>query len=80
MIRSVTEHRPISMVLREILPRLYISTMVEDYLNAKKHEGISEGTLEIFHHNLIKFKVFSNNILLKNVIHVDVILIRNFMN
>ena len=56
MTRNVTEHRPIKLVVSEILPQLYISTMFEEFLNAKKVEGINDTTLEIFHRDLQKFK------------------------
>lgn len=48
MTKSVTEQGPINPLLQEILPQMYISTMFEDFLNAKKKERFSEGNWKIF--------------------------------
>lgn len=80
MSTTVTQQRPINTLLQEILPQLYLSTMFEDYLKAKKIEGLSEGTLEIYHRNLKNFIDYCDTVLIKNVTQVDVGLIRDYMN
>lgn len=79
MNEGVTEQRPITTLLQEILPQLYLSTMFDEFLSAKKVEGLADTTLEIYYRNIHRFIMFCDTQMVKNLTQVDVGLIRKFM-
>lgn len=80
MKKTTIEQKPTNPLLQEILPQLYITTMFEDFLNAKKVEGLSQGTLSIYYRVMTNFINYCDTQLIKNFTDIDAPLIRNYMN
>lgn len=71
--------RTINPTVRNILPQLYISTMVNQFLIAKETENKRHGTLRFYYQKLIVLEEFCECQMIKTIDQIDVPVIREFM-
>ena len=76
--KSLTQ-RTVNNLNLEINPDVYLATIIENFLTARKSENLRPKTLEFYHRNLKKFEHYCDTQLIKSVNQITVNTIRSFI-
>jgi len=79
MTKKTTEQNTKKILLRQILPQIHLSAMSEEFLSAKKIDGVSIGALENYARVLKNFTSFCKDLDINDVDQVDVSIIRRYL-